>query len=158
MQAESREKEVGERIKNQRKRLGLTQLQLAEKMGVTKSAVAMWETGASSPTSKRLEPLAEILNVTPEWLFFSGKPTDEHVLTHPGHGGTELRIPLDMYHDAATAVEEVLAERGETLTQKEKLAQIISLCEAELEEISQGRSNVADFNKYKTLLRQVVNK
>ena len=40
-----------ERVKELRERLGLTQLAFAEKVGVSQSTVACWETGQRTPDS-----------------------------------------------------------------------------------------------------------
>lgn len=43
---------VGEKIKYQRKRLGLTQTELGDMIGVKKSAVAKWEKGVVTNLKK----------------------------------------------------------------------------------------------------------
>ena len=45
-----------------RKAAGLTQQQLADHMGVSRSTVAMWETGENAPSSKYLLELAKALS------------------------------------------------------------------------------------------------
>jgi transcriptional regulator with XRE-family HTH domain len=56
-------------IHDARTRLGLTQQQLAEKLGVTRTTVTMWETGANTPPTKILPKLAEVLQITIDQLF-----------------------------------------------------------------------------------------
>lgn len=56
-------------IASSRTRLGLTQQQLAEKLGVTRTTVTMWETGANTPPTKILPKLAEVLQITIDQLF-----------------------------------------------------------------------------------------
>lgn len=51
-------------IRTARMSKGLTQKQLAEQMGVTRAAVANWETGVSAPTADSLIRLARILDTT----------------------------------------------------------------------------------------------
>lgn len=51
-------------VQSRRKQLGLSQLQLAEKLHVTAKAVSRWERGVGFPDIKLLEPLAEALEVT----------------------------------------------------------------------------------------------
>jgi transcriptional regulator with XRE-family HTH domain len=46
-------------IQQARRRAGLTQAELAGKVGTTQSAVARWERGASRPTVERLQSLVE---------------------------------------------------------------------------------------------------
>lgn len=48
-------------IKLARTRKGLTQTQLADAMGVTKSAVSGWELGRELPHTNRLHRLARVL-------------------------------------------------------------------------------------------------
>lgn len=50
-------------LKEQRNRHGLTQAQLADRLGVTQSAVAQWEAGSVTPTVARLRAIAHTLEV-----------------------------------------------------------------------------------------------
>lgn len=51
-----------------RKEKGMTQLELAEKIGVTDKAVSKWERDLSCPDINSLPDLAEILGVTVDEL------------------------------------------------------------------------------------------
>ena len=55
---------TGKLIQEARKEQKLTQLQLAQLLGVTDRAVSKWETGKSFPDVAMLKPLAETLNLT----------------------------------------------------------------------------------------------
>ena len=57
------------KIAEMRKRAGLTQLELAAKMGVSGGAVAQWETNAAAPTASKLPKLAAILGCTIDELL-----------------------------------------------------------------------------------------
>ena len=52
-----------------RKEKGLTQSELAEKLGITNKAVSKWETGEAMPDTAQLLPLAEILGVSVDELL-----------------------------------------------------------------------------------------
>lgn len=52
---------LSERIKACRKKHGLTQKQLADKLGVTQTAVSSWETGVRKPGIDVLEIIADAL-------------------------------------------------------------------------------------------------
>jgi transcriptional regulator with XRE-family HTH domain len=54
----------GERLKELREKAGLTQTELAEKVGVKRDAVARWEAGAREPGWSNVVALAEALGVT----------------------------------------------------------------------------------------------
>jgi len=55
---------IGKFIARCRKEKGLTQLQLAEKLGITDRAVSKWETGKAMPDSSIMLELCGILGIT----------------------------------------------------------------------------------------------
>ena len=55
---------IGKFIAQRRKDAKLTQMQLAEKLGITDRAVSKWETGKSLPDSSIMLELCDILGVT----------------------------------------------------------------------------------------------
>jgi transcriptional regulator with XRE-family HTH domain len=61
---------VGDKIKNLRESIGLTQTELGEKLGVKKNAVSKWECGRVEdiPTSK-IKALANLFGVAPSFLI-----------------------------------------------------------------------------------------
>ena len=59
---------VGERISQLRKQLGLSQLQLAEALEVSRQAVSKWESDQSSPDTLHLIKLADVLESDVEYL------------------------------------------------------------------------------------------
>lgn len=48
---------------------GFNQEQIAEKLNVSKSSIAMWETGNRKPTSEKYEEIADFFNVDMDYLF-----------------------------------------------------------------------------------------
>ena len=60
---------LGERIRELRKACGLTQEQLAERIGVEQKHVSRIELGTNYPTIKRLEKIAEALNLPMQSFF-----------------------------------------------------------------------------------------
>ena len=70
---------LGEKIKEARKQCGLSQEQLAEKMSVSRSALAKWETDKGLPDIDNLKALAGFLNVSVDYLLDDGKRIDELV-------------------------------------------------------------------------------
>lgn len=55
---------IGRFICKSRKKLNMTQCQLANKLHITDKAVSKWERGISLPDIAILIPLAEILNIS----------------------------------------------------------------------------------------------
>lgn len=62
-------KSIGETISSLRKKKGLTQNELAEKMNVTDKAVSKWERDLSCPDVNTISRLAEVLDVSVEDLL-----------------------------------------------------------------------------------------
>ena len=63
-------------IKKAREKVGLTQQELANELGVVQSTVAMWETQSSSPRADKLPALAKVLGCTIDELL-KGDESDE---------------------------------------------------------------------------------
>ena len=63
------EQTLGKRIAENRKRLGLTQDTLAEKLGITAQAISKWENDQSCPDITMLPRLAEIFGITTDELL-----------------------------------------------------------------------------------------
>ncbi len=59
---------IGENIKNTRKKLGITQEELAEKLSVTRQAVSNWENGKTEPDIETLTKIAQIFNISIDGL------------------------------------------------------------------------------------------
>lgn len=60
---------IGEKIKELRKKNGLTQERLADYLCVSYQAVSKWETGTASPDLSLIAPLTKILHVTADELL-----------------------------------------------------------------------------------------
>ena len=63
------ERTLGKRIMEHRKRLGLTQDALAEKLGITAQAISKWENDLSCPDIATLPRLAAIFGITTDELL-----------------------------------------------------------------------------------------
>ena len=72
-------KTLGTMIAELRKQHGMTQLELAEKMGVTDKAVSKWERDLSCPDINSIPNLAQILGVSVEELMQIKKEADAPV-------------------------------------------------------------------------------
>ena len=57
------------KLKEIRKQRKMSQAKLAEKLGVSRSTVSMWEIGASQPDNDNLLQLAQILNISLDVLL-----------------------------------------------------------------------------------------
>lgn len=60
--------EFAERIKTLRRQVKLTQAQIAEKLNISQQAYASWERGVKKPTQENLVKIAQVLDVTIDYL------------------------------------------------------------------------------------------
>ena len=90
-------------LKELRSSMGFSQQKLADKLGVSRSTVAMWESGASQPDNDSLLHLAKIFNTSTDFLLgnVEGRYTSPKGVKVPVLGYIRAGIPLD-------AVEEIL--------------------------------------------------
>ncbi len=95
------------RILRARKEKKLSQQALADLIGVSRSALAQWETEMSSPSLANLRKMAEILEVSFEWLA-------------TGRGNQHLGVPVDTVCD--TEVDGEIIRELNRMTLKKKRA------------------------------------
>lgn len=110
----------GDRLAGAREISGMTQVQLAKRLGVRKKTLEDWENDISSPRANRLSMLAGLLNVSLFWLI-SGEgagPGDPQDATSYVRGGQQL-------------LDEVRAIAAQMQLNSERLARV----EEELQEI-----------------------
>ena len=82
---------VGSRIRQRRWMTGMTQQQLAEKVGIKFQQIQKYETGANRVSASRLWDIAEALGVNVAFFFEGIKPVDEKLPTE--------KVPLDLVGD-----------------------------------------------------------
>ncbi|VGU24000.1 helix-turn-helix domain-containing protein [Streptococcus pyogenes] len=92
--------EFSERLKTLRKEAGLTQVDVAEKLGISQPAYASWERGIKRPTQDNLVKLSKILYVSVDYLL----------------GNTENRQTSDVLED----IELLFRMNSKGLTEEEK--------------------------------------
>ncbi len=85
---------VGKRIRHRRWLVGVTQQQLAEKVGIKFQQIQKYETGANRVSASRLWDIAEALEVDVRF-FFAGM--EEDVAEEPVQ--TSSKIPEDILND-----------------------------------------------------------
>jgi len=69
---------IGKFIAERRRKEGLTQVQLAEKLNITDRAVSKWETGKAMPDSSLMLALCDILKISVNDLLCGEVVTMEH--------------------------------------------------------------------------------
>ncbi|WP_028094720.1 helix-turn-helix domain-containing protein [Pseudodonghicola xiamenensis] len=107
----------GDRVAGAREAAGMTQAQLARRLGVKRSTVCAWEEDVSEPRANKLSMMAGLLNVSIMWLL-TGEgdgmtaPADELA-----EDGQELK-PLVAEMRALQSDMRVMAERAGRLEKR----------------------------------------
>lgn len=73
----------GERIKKLRKSKGVTQRELAERLGISEQAISKWEKNLSNPSTKNLLQIAKIFGVSITY-FYQDEETQSKKITREG--------------------------------------------------------------------------
>lgn len=81
-------------IKQLRKKNGLTQIELAKKIGVSSSTIAMYEVGEREPSIETLDKMCEVFNVDMDTLCgrtSAKKPIENDELSK------EMKMMIDLF-------------------------------------------------------------
>lgn len=78
--------DLGKKIRKHRNELGLTQAELAKKLGLTYSSVSQWESGRATPRTPILKQLADLFGTTVADLM--GEPAEAALV------GASRMVPL----------------------------------------------------------------
>ena len=97
-------------IAEKRKIFGMSQEKLANRIGVSRSAIAMWETGGSSPGTEELKMLSNVLQVSVDALLENDiAPGVQTGVRVPVLGRIPAGIPIEAIEDICD-YEEIPAE------------------------------------------------
>ncbi|MBR0373146.1 MAG: helix-turn-helix domain-containing protein [Mogibacterium sp.] len=101
----------GEKLKEARKKTGLTQEELAELIGISRAAVAKWETDNGLPDIENLKAVAKLLDVSIDYLLDDGGTIDLSV--------TKKAIDLEQYGNGRRLSRIKRLEIKESIVRKE---------------------------------------
>lgn len=85
---------VGKRVRHRRWLIGMTQQQLAEKVGIKFQQIQKYETGANRVSASRLWDIGEALDVPVSFFFEGLRDTDE-----AGAAASASSTPADLLGD-----------------------------------------------------------
>ena len=79
-------------IRVHRKQAGLTQIELAEKLGVSIATLRRWEAGETAPTGTRIIEIASLLGISPDGLISDNESSENRKVpvmypAHENNGG-----------------------------------------------------------------------
>ena len=95
---------IGNKISSARRELGITQVELAEKMSVTRQTVSRWESGTVLPDVEKVSQIASILNVSCDYLLneeaiSSNVDTNEPSISRLLKNLIGKKVKLNFYED-----------------------------------------------------------
>lgn len=70
----------GERLKEEREKRGWSQVDLAEKIHVSRQSVSKWETGKNHPSIEMIIDLSDLLEITIDELLRNDKNLEEKIV------------------------------------------------------------------------------
>mgnify|MGYP003559863099 FL=1 len=76
---------IGERIAEERKKKGMTQEDIAEKLNLSRQAISKWESGSSFPDTENLLKLSLLFSVSVDYLLkgeMVGEKNEEGIVFH----------------------------------------------------------------------------
>lgn len=103
----------GDRVAGAREAAGMTQAQLARRLGVKKATVSGWEQDLSEPRANKLSMMAGLLNVSIMWL-----------LTGEGDGMEEPAGEVTPIEGLSDVVMELRAIRADMRANAERAARL----------------------------------
>ena len=135
--------DIPNRIKLARKSAGLSQAQLAEKIGSERVSVSRWETGKSNPSVYVLVSIGHATGHTPGWLSSGQEPrfldkVSENVIPYQA---PQPSFDQALMESAMLAVLQLLQQRRLKLSPERTVAGILSVYEAAK---AQGRAEVTE--------------
>lgn len=71
---------LADKLKEARKNAGLTQIELAEKLSVSRQAITKWETGKGIPDVDNLRMISRVLNVSIDFLLDDEEVLDKTII------------------------------------------------------------------------------
>ncbi len=100
--------ELGNKIALKRKNLGMTQIEFAEQLSVTRQTVSRWEAGTVMPDIDKIPDIASILGVSCDYLL-KDEAVDEEQTVSGNHLSRLLKnvegktVMLNFFEDAGDA-------------------------------------------------------
>lgn len=105
---------LGKRIKTYRNKKGITQKELADKIGVSNAVMSRYESGTRSPDFDKLKLIANELDVSIDYLLDHDKNNTDSFLMNHAEGFNELPP------EEQKRIEQSLLEQAEFLIAKAK--------------------------------------
>ncbi|MED3804977.1 helix-turn-helix domain-containing protein [Lysinibacillus xylanilyticus] len=108
---------IGSRIKEKRKNLHYTQLQLAQKISVSPQVISNWERGYTEPSAEDIAKLSEVLSCPSDYLL--GKPTTDPTIKDNNKEERDIAKRMDELREDLSSATGLLFN-GEPMSEEAK--------------------------------------
>lgn len=108
---------IGDRIRERRKTLRMTQQDLAAAFGINRVSVTNWEAGDTTPEISKMPKLGEILQCNPDWLLTGNGPQEAPPVPN-GKVGEKVKgapVQINVYGQAVGGVDGEFEMNGNVL-------------------------------------------
>lgn len=118
-----------EQLLTYRRREGISQLQLAERLGVSRQTIVRWEHGVNAPSNHELKKIADLIGITEQQLLFEEviakekEPISslEEIVNDISYGVTQQRKVLEDISDKQIDANDIDALKEQLSVNKEHL-------------------------------------
>lgn len=114
---------ISERIFERLGQLSMSQKEFSEKTGIKESAISEWKKKKTNPSSEKIMPICEALNMSPEWLLSGidaagsrGKNVDYYIVKK----GTDMGKLISVYNDLSPSMRERVMGYAEAFSSLKK--------------------------------------
>lgn len=151
----SQQERIAERIRKAREALDLTQQQVADKAGISRSAIVHYERGNVIPGGPELIGIAKALRATPNYILsgseaFFKSPAPEHALVTNDEANLAARVAIcmsELDREMAEAVSALAMSLLKATVRPKKYNEVmaaIAVVEKSTADLLQGAERVAD--------------
>ena len=135
-------KVVGKRITEGRRAKGMTQMALADALGISYQAVSSWENGRTMPDISKLPEISEILDISVDELLGKDSPAVQAALTND----TEITLtPEDIAEAAPILPDDRVEEMVELYYNSNQFTHLIPVLQSRFENPFAMYDKLADF-------------
>ena len=117
---------IKERIRNARIRSGLSQEEMAQRLGIKRNAYRAFETGVTQIVNLRLKDFAALTGCTPEFLLLGYEPArpDEDMLQEVNYCKKRMQDLTDEYENRLEACAKTLRDKEAVITSQERTIKV----------------------------------
>lgn len=114
--------DIGARIKKIRQEKRITQKQLASEMGISQTAIALWENGSRQLSLSALDEIAHYLDVSANYLMYGEPDIDDPISDQ----GITVELKDGSKHFLSTSKLQEIIEEKQDKTSYEDVEQLIA--------------------------------